>query len=148
MTYEEFATELIKRLFVIDDVCSYCDEYKANDFCDEYKKTGGNLNFDICRDNVKKFIEKLSQAEYMHRLYNAVQVAHPIQTTAKPGYDIPALIKSEFADLYATDYGLKYIDLNNLDGVLDYLYGGYKLFGKTHYKKLIDFIEARCEVKR
>ena len=148
MTYEQFATELIKRLFAIDDVCSYCDEYKPNDFCDEYKKTGGNMDFNVCRDNVKKFIEKLDALATAQTVYDVTKAVYQIKTTAKPGYDIPALIKSEFAALYATDYGLKHIDLNDLDGVLDYLYGGYKLLGKAHYKKLIDFIEARCEVKR
>lgn len=148
MTYEELATELLKRLFVVDDVCQYCDEYKPQDFCDQYKKTDGNLNFDICRDHVKKFLEKLALAETAHRIYNAVKFTHPVKTTAKPGYDIPALIKSEFAALYETDYGLKHLDLNDLDGVLDYLYGGYKLFHNVKYKQLIDFIEARCEVKK
>ncbi len=148
MTYEKFATELIKRLFTIDDVCSYCDNFKPNDFCDEYKKTGGNMNFDVCRDHVKNHIEKLDSLAAAQTIYGVTKAVYHIKTTAKPGYDIPALIKSKFAALYATDYGLKHIDLNDLDGVLDYLYGGYKLFGKIKYKELIDFIEARCEVKK
>lgn len=152
MTYEEFATELLKRLFEIDDVCSYCDEFNPEGFCDEYKKTGGNVNFDYCRNHVKQFVEKLHDVEQgmlsaAQAAYTVTKIVNPVTTTAKPGYDIHALVQKEFAGLYKR-CALSLLDWGNLDGVLDFLYGHYNLFGDKELKPLIDFIEARCEVKK
>lgn len=102
----------------------------------------------LCEEQYNEEQEKLNALNVVQTLYTAVKVVHTVKTTAKPGYDIPALIKSEFAELYATDRFLKTLDLNDLDAVLDYLHGVYNLFGNAEYKELIDFIEDRCEVKK
>ena len=80
--------------------------------------------------------------------YDVVKATYPIKTTAKPGCDIHALVQKEFPDLYKQVYALPLLDWNDLDGVLDFLYGHYKLFDVKELKPMIDFIEAHCEVKK
>lgn len=104
-------------------------------------------------ENCAAWIEKTDTClcEKLHTvqsIYNVTKSVNPKKTTAKAGYDIPALIKSEFSALYAADPFFKTTDLNDLDGVLDYLYGAYNLFKISTYKRLIDFIEKRCEIKK
>ncbi|MCM1297054.1 MAG: hypothetical protein NC311_16060 [Muribaculaceae bacterium] len=83
-------------------------------------------------------------------VYEAVKAVNPIKTTAKPGCDIQAMVQKEFPDLYKRIYALPLLDWNDLDGVLDYLYGSCKLFPNqsAELKSLITFIEAHCEVRK
>lgn len=57
VTYKELAEELTKRLYAIDDVCSYCAEPKGEDYCTPYKNYAGNVPIKICCAGVKKFME-------------------------------------------------------------------------------------------
>ena len=58
ISYEKLATELTRRLFGIDDICSTCANLTdKTTFCDHYKETDGEVDFNVCRDGLKKFIE-------------------------------------------------------------------------------------------
>lgn len=105
-------------------------------------------------DNTASFnIDTTNEAQVKindkENVYNVTKAVFQIKTTAKPGYDIHALVQKEFSDLYKRIYALPLLDWNDLDGVLDYLYGSCKLFPdqSSKLKPLIDFIEAHCEVK-
>ena len=58
ITYEDLATELTRRLYGVDDICSTCVNLKGKTFCKHYLETDGEVNFEICRDGLKKFIEE------------------------------------------------------------------------------------------
>ena len=76
--------------------------------------------------------------------YDAVKACNPIKTTAKPGYDIHALVKAKFPELYKQN-ALSLFNWDDLDGVLDHLYGHMLVFGAVELKAMIDFIEVHCE---
>lgn len=89
--------------------------------------------------------------------YDIVKAFNPVKTTAKAGVNIHELVKVKFPKLYE-DLQLKSFDWqNNLDGVLDFLYGERDLgliasltgaqILKSSITELIKLIESNCEVK-
>ena len=87
--------------------------------------------------------------------YDIVKAFNPIKTTAKVG-DVQNLVKDTFPKLYK-DLQLSRFDWqNDLDGVLDFLYGERELgimctlrgIAKSSVTELIKFIESKCEVRR
>lgn len=101
----------------------------------------------LCEEQYNEEQEKLNAAR---TAYNVTKAVYPVKTIAKPGCDIHALVQKEFPSLYRRVYALPLLDWNDLDGVLDYLYGSCELFPNSskELKPLIDFIEAHCEVKK
>lgn len=90
--------------------------------------------------------------------YDIVKAFNPIKTTAKAGVNVHELVKVKFPKLYE-DLQLKSFDWqNNLDGILDFLYGERDLgliasltgahILKSSITELIKLIESNCEVRR
>lgn len=86
--------------------------------------------------------------------YNVVKAVYPIKTTPKAGVNVQELVKAKFPKQYK-DLQLNIFDWDNLDSVLDFLYGERDLgllsmlFGvpKTNITEIINLIESNCEVK-
>lgn len=88
--------------------------------------------------------------------YDIVKAFNPIKTTAKAGANVQALVKANFPKLYK-DLQLNIFDwANDLDGILDFLYGERELgfmislyaISKTEISELIKVIESNCKVCR
>lgn len=88
--------------------------------------------------------------------YDIVKAFNPVQTTLKAGVNVQNLVKNTFPTLYK-DLQLSGFDWkNDLDGVLDFLYGERELgimctlrgIAKSSVTELIKFIESKCEVRR
>ena len=97
-------------------------------------------------ENCAAWVEKIDVCLYekAQEKYDAVKACNPIKIKAKPGYDIHALVKAEFPELYKQN-ALDQFNWDDLDSVLDYLYGHMLVFGAVELKAMINFIEARCE---
>ncbi|MDE7329989.1 MAG: hypothetical protein K2N30_02675 [Clostridia bacterium] len=91
-------------------------------------------------------------------VYNVAKAVNPKHTIPKAGADVEKLVKDKYPKLYH-NLTLDVFDWkNNLDGVLDFLYGeknmGFlaALFGlrvsNSEVSELIRFIESNCEVRR
>lgn len=86
--------------------------------------------------------------------YNVVKAVYPIKTTPKAGANVQQLVQVKFPKQYK-DLHLNAFDWNDLDGVLDFLYGERKLgllsviwgISKTSITEIINLIESNCEVK-
>ena len=87
--------------------------------------------------------------------YDIVKAFNPIKTTAKAGANVQALVKEKFPKQY---HDLKLNDFNwtnDLDGILDFLYGERELgllralygISKAEITEIIKLIESNCEVK-
>ena len=79
-------------------------------------------------------------------VYEVTKLLHPITTTPKKGVNVRELVKATFPKVYHY-WGLFTFDWNDVDGVLDYLYGLVSL-GYIDIKAVINLIEANCEVKQ
>ncbi len=87
--------------------------------------------------------------------YEVMKLLHPVKTTPKKGVNVHELVKTKFPQQYIKLF-LFTFDWNDLDGVLDFLYGERELgflsasYGvlKTEITKIINLIEAHCEVKK
>ena len=90
--------------------------------------------------------------------YDIVKSFNPIKTTPNAGVNVQELVKAKFPKLY-TNLQLNNFDwTNDLDGVLDFLYGERdldmlsRLIGvsvlKQEITELIKFIESNCKVRR
>ncbi|MDE6597246.1 MAG: hypothetical protein K2K60_01230 [Clostridia bacterium] len=87
--------------------------------------------------------------------YDVAKLLHPVKTTAHEGVDVHELVKKTFPKEYNA-YMLYSFDWNDLDGVLDFLYGErdlgllseYLKIPKTNITEIIKLIEANCEVKK
>ena len=88
--------------------------------------------------------------------YDIVKAFNPIKTTAKAGANVQALVKEKFPKQY---HDLKLNDFNwtnDLDGILDFLYGERELgllralyrISKAEITEIIKLIESNCEVRR
>lgn len=86
--------------------------------------------------------------------YNVLKAVYPIKTTPKAGVNVRELVKEKYPKQYQ-DLRLDGFNWNDLDGVLDFLYGERELglfsllFGisKTDISEIIELIENNCEVK-
>ena len=87
--------------------------------------------------------------------YDVVKAVYPVNTTPKAGANVQQLVKTKFPKQY-NDLQLNTFDWNDLDGVLDFLYGERKLgllsmllgISKTNITQIIDLIESNCEVQK
>ena len=87
--------------------------------------------------------------------YEVFKLMHPVKTTPREGVNVHELVKTTFPKQYLRLF-LFTFDWNDLDGVLDYLYGERELgiissilgIPKTEITKIINLIEAHCEVKK
>ncbi len=77
--------------------------------------------------------------------YDVVKGVYPIKTTAQEGVNVHELVKKTFPKQY-NDYMLFAFNWNDLDGVLDYLYG-LRVTLRIDTTEIIKLIEANCEVK-
>lgn len=75
--------------------------------------------------------------------YEVVKAVYKIHTKPKEGANVPELVKAKYPSNYLLIEQL--IGWNDLDGVLDFLYGAQELLG-VNYNGLIRFIENNCEV--
>ncbi len=86
--------------------------------------------------------------------YNIVKAIYPIKTTPNAGVNVQELVKIRFAKQYNA-LQLKFFDWNDIDGVLDFLYGERQLglicmlagIEKTDISEIINLIESNCEIK-
>ncbi|MDE6597980.1 MAG: hypothetical protein K2K60_05025 [Clostridia bacterium] len=85
--------------------------------------------------------------------YDVAKLLHPVKTTAHEGVDVHELVKKTFPKEYNA-YQLFSFDWNDLDGVLDYLYGMRDFAEKFDCKMVSDtvtdvikLIESNCEVQ-
>ncbi len=87
--------------------------------------------------------------------YNVVKAVYPIKTTPKAEVNVQELVKAQFPKQYK-DLQLNYFDWNDIDGVLDFLYGERKIgflcalwnIPKATITEIIELIENNCEVKK
>lgn len=87
--------------------------------------------------------------------YEVMKLMHSVKTTAHEGVDVHELVKKTFPQEY-NDYLLFAFDWNDLDGVLDFLYGErdlgllstYFRIPKINITAIINLIEANCEVQK
>lgn len=87
--------------------------------------------------------------------YEVFKLMHPVKTTPREGVNVHELVKTKFPQQYIKLF-LFTFDWNDLDGVLDFLYGERELgflsmsYGvlKTEITEIINLIEANCEVKK
>lgn len=81
--------------------------------------------------------------------YDVVKAVYPMKTTPKEGVNIAELVKAKYPKHYG--YFTKYFDWNDLDGILDFLYGERDLglvgVPKADINEIIKLIESNCEVK-
>lgn len=90
--------------------------------------------------------------------YDIVKAFNPIKTTPKAGVNVQELVKTKFPKLYENLQLNSFDWQNNLDGVLDFLYGERDLgllsqlfrfsVSKSELTELIKNIESNCEVRR
>lgn len=88
--------------------------------------------------------------------YDIVKAFHPVKTTANASANVQALVKEKFPkqynDLKLNDFNW----VNDLDGILDFLYGERELgllralygISKAEITEIINLIESNCEVRR
>ncbi len=87
--------------------------------------------------------------------YDIVKAFNPVKTTANAGANVQELVKEKFPKQYND---LKLNDFNwanDLDGILDFLYGERELgllralygISKAEITEIIKLIESNCEVK-
>lgn len=78
--------------------------------------------------------------------YEAMKLLHPVKTTPKKGVDVQEHVKEKFPQQYIKLF-LFTFDWNDLDGVLDFLYG---IRETLHFNttEIIKLIESNCEVKK
>lgn len=87
--------------------------------------------------------------------YNVLKAVYPVKTTPKAGVNVQELVKEKFSKQYK-DLQLNTFDWNDIDGVLDFLYGERKigflcaLWGiqREDITKIINLIESNCEVPK
>lgn len=89
--------------------------------------------------------------------YNIVKILYPIKTTPQDGVNVQELVKAKFPKQY-NDLQLNTFDWNDLDVVLDFLYGERDLgllsmlngieIQETDLTAIINLIESNCEVKK
>ena len=87
--------------------------------------------------------------------YEVMKLLHPVTTTPKKGVNVHELVKTTFPKEYIKLF-LFTFDWNDLDGILDFLYGERELgfvatsFGitKSDITDIINLIESNCEVKQ
>lgn len=83
--------------------------------------------------------------------YEVLKLLHPIKTTPKAGVNVQELVKTKFPKQYIKLF-LADFDWNDLDGVLDFLYGERELcffsIPKSEITEIINLIECNCEVNR
>lgn len=87
--------------------------------------------------------------------YDIVKAFNPVKTTAKAGANVQELVKAKYPKLYSELLLNTFDWFNNLDGILDFLYGEREigflraLYGisKADIIKIIKLIESNCEVK-
>lgn len=81
--------------------------------------------------------------------YEIMKLLHPIKTTAKAGINVQELVKIKYPIQYIKLFLFNF-DWNDLDGVLDFLYGERNLmfFGipKSDITEIINLIESNCKV--
>lgn len=89
---------------------------------------------------MKKIIDSVSA------IYNAVKTANPITTKAKPGVDVKAVVKQRQPELYNIFMLDEFDWTNDLDGILDYLYGLSNIPVRRfpQAKDVIKVIEDNC----
>ena len=87
--------------------------------------------------------------------YEVFKLMHPVKTTPREGVNVHELVKTTFPKQYLRLF-LFTFDWNDLDGVLDYLYGERELgflsasygISKFDITEIINLIESNCEVKK
>lgn len=87
--------------------------------------------------------------------YNVVKAVYPITTTAHEGVNVQQLVKEKYPTQYKALQLYSYDWANNLDGVLDFLYGERdlgliaSLYGIKIdcISEIIKLIESNCEVR-
>ncbi len=87
--------------------------------------------------------------------YEVMKLLHPVKTTPREGVNVHELVKTTFPKQYLRLF-LFTFDWNDLDGVLDYLYGERELgflsasygISKFDITEIINLIESNCEVKK
>lgn len=83
--------------------------------------------------------------------YEVMKILYPITTTAKKGVNVQELVKTKFPKQYK-ELLLYTFKWDDLDGVLDFLYGereiGFLNVPKSEIDKIIALIENGCEVKQ
>ena len=87
--------------------------------------------------------------------YNVVKAVCPVvKTTPKAGIDVQELVKAKYPTLFES-FGLSDFDWkNDLDGILDFLYGERQLgllsallgISNVNVTEIINLIESNCEV--
>ena len=87
--------------------------------------------------------------------YEIIKAFNPVKTTAHAGANVQALVKEKFPkqynDLRLNDFNWA----NDLDGILDFLYGERELgllrtlygISRAEIVKIINLIESNCKVK-
>lgn len=84
--------------------------------------------------------------EALTKSYEQLKTEHPITTKAKPGIDVKAVVKQQQPALYNI-FVLEQFDwTNDLDGILDYLYGlaNNPIQRFPQAKDIIKVIEDNC----
>lgn len=87
--------------------------------------------------------------------YEVMKILHHVKTTPKNDVDVHELVKTTFPQQYIKLF-LFTFDWNDLDGVLDFLYGERELgflsasyrISKFDITEIINLIESNCEVKK
>ncbi len=87
--------------------------------------------------------------------YEVLKLLHPIKTIPKTDVNIQKLVMERYPKQYIQLF-LFTFDWDDLDGVLDFLYGEHKLgilcqsFGvpKSDVTEIIDLIESNSEIKK
>lgn len=74
--------------------------------------------------------------------YDVVKAVYPINTTVNAGVDVHTLVKEKFKQQY-DKYFMNFLDWNDVDGVLDYLYGIRMTHG-ADVSEIIKLIESNC----
>lgn len=81
--------------------------------------------------------------------YEAIKIVYPITTTPKKGINVAELVKAKYPVFYK--FLTAVFDWNDLDGILDFLYGerGLGLMGipEADISEIISLIESNCEIK-
>ena len=87
--------------------------------------------------------------------YEVMKLLHPVTTVPKKGVDVYGLVKTTFPKQYLKLFLFSF-DWNDLDGVLDFLYGERELgflstscgIPKSDITEIINLIESNCKVKQ
>ncbi len=94
-----------------------------------------------CNDCVRHYTSGCS----VDKAYQAIKAEHPIKTTPKEGANVQELVKEKFPQQYEDLQLGRILNWDDLDGVLDFLYGARALLASP-VTEIIDFIESHCEV--